>query len=86
MGKQDRAWFALLLLIAMSGLESCSSKDEETAIRELVKKGAMLGEEQDISGFLGLQGTALRWVYEGMRFSGDLDFVTVLKGIASLLS
>jgi hypothetical protein len=38
----------------MSGLESCSSKDEETAIRELVKKGATLGEEQDIKGLMNL--------------------------------
>jgi hypothetical protein len=38
----------------MSGLESCSSKDEETAIRELVKKGAKLGEEQDIKGLMNL--------------------------------
>jgi hypothetical protein len=38
----------------MSGFESCSSKDEETAIRELVKKGATLGEEQDIKGLMNL--------------------------------
>jgi hypothetical protein len=38
----------------MSVLESCSSKDEETAIRELVKKGATLGEEQDIKGLMNL--------------------------------
>jgi hypothetical protein len=38
----------------MSGLVSCSSKDEETLIRELVKKGATLGEEQDIKGLMNL--------------------------------
>ena len=33
-------------------------------------------------------GTALRWVYGGMRFSEDLDFVTDLnrKGIATVLA
>ena len=48
------AWFVVLLLLTLSGLESCSSKDEETAIRELVKKGATLGEEQDIKGLMNL--------------------------------
>ena len=48
MAKQVCAWFVVLLLIAMIGLASCSPKDEETAIRALVKKGATLGEEQDI--------------------------------------
>ena len=38
----------------MSGWVSCSSKDEETAIRELVKKGATLGEERDIRGLMNL--------------------------------
>jgi hypothetical protein len=47
-------WLVVLLLLFMSGLESCSSKDEETAIRELVKKGATLGEEQDIKGLMNL--------------------------------
>ncbi len=54
MAKQVCACFVVLLLIAVSGLESCSSKDEETAIRELVKKGAALGEEQDIRGLMNL--------------------------------
>lgn len=49
MAKQVCAWLVVLLLITMSGLESCSLKDEETAIRELVKKGATLGEEQDFN-------------------------------------
>jgi hypothetical protein len=35
-------------------LGSCSSKDEETAVRELVKKGATLAEEQDIKGLMNL--------------------------------
>ena len=54
MAKQICAWLVVLLLVFMSGLESCSSKDEETAIRELVKKGATLGEEQDIKGLMNL--------------------------------
>ena len=54
MAKQVCACFVVLLLITMSGWISCSSKDEETAIRELVKKGATLGEEQDIKGLMNL--------------------------------
>jgi len=54
LAKQACAWFVLLLLISVSALESCSSKDEETAIRELIKKGATLGEEQDIKGLMNL--------------------------------
>ena len=54
MAKQGRVWLLVLLLVAVSGVESCSSKDEETAIRELVKKGATLGEEQDIKGLINL--------------------------------
>jgi hypothetical protein len=54
LAKQGRVWFLVLLLIGVSGVESCSSKDEETAIRELVKKGATLGEEQDIKGLMNL--------------------------------
>jgi len=52
--KQDGAWFVFLFLITGSLLAACSSKDEETAIRELVKKGATLGEEQDIKGLINL--------------------------------
>jgi len=48
------AGLVVLLLIAVSLLESCSPKDEETAIRELVKKGATLAEEQDIRGLMNL--------------------------------
>ena len=54
MAKQAWAWLVLLLLIAVSVLEACSSKDEETAIRELVKKGVTLGEEQDTKGLMNL--------------------------------
>ncbi len=54
MPKQGCAWPVVLLLIFMSGLGSCSSEDEETVIRELVKKGATLGEEQDIRGLMNL--------------------------------
>ena len=54
MAKQVCVWLVVLLLLFMSGLESCSSKDEETAIRELVKKGSTLGEEQDIKGLMNL--------------------------------
>jgi len=54
LAKQVCVWLVVLLLLFMSGLESCSSKDEETAIRELVKKGATLGEEQDIKGLMNL--------------------------------
>jgi hypothetical protein len=52
--KQRWGWLFVLLLIVLGGLESCSSKDEETAIRELIKKGATLGEEQDIKGLMSL--------------------------------
>jgi hypothetical protein len=52
--KQRWGWLFVLLLIVVGGLESCSSKDEETAIRELIKKGATLGEEQDIKGLMSL--------------------------------
>ena len=54
MVKQVCARLVILLLLFMAGLPSCSSKDEETAIRELVKKGAALGEEQDIKGLMDL--------------------------------
>ncbi len=54
MAKQGWVWFFVVLLIAVSVLESCSSKDEETAIRGLVKKGATLAEEQDIKGLMNL--------------------------------
>jgi hypothetical protein len=54
LAKQFCTWSIVLLLTVMSGLESCSSKDEETAVRELVKKGATLGEEQDIKGLMNL--------------------------------
>jgi len=54
LAKQVCVWLVVLFLLFMSGLESCSSKDEETAIRELVKKGATLGEEQDIKGLMNL--------------------------------
>jgi hypothetical protein len=54
LAKQVCACFVVLLFITMSGWISCSSKDEETAIRELVKKGATLGEEQDIKGLMNL--------------------------------
>jgi hypothetical protein len=52
--KQGGAWFVFLFLVTGSLLSACSSKDEETAIRELVKKGATLGEEQDIKGLINL--------------------------------
>jgi hypothetical protein len=54
LAKHVCAGFVLLLLIVVSVLESCSPKDEETAIRELVKKGAALAEEQDIRGLMNL--------------------------------
>ena len=54
MDKQRWAWLLVLLLIVMSGLQSCSSKDEESAIRNLVQKGATLAEEQDIKGLMSL--------------------------------
>jgi hypothetical protein len=52
--KQRWGWLFVLLLIVVSGLQSCSSKDEESAIRELINKGATLGEEQDIKGLMSL--------------------------------
>jgi hypothetical protein len=54
LAKHVCAGFVLLILIAVSVFESCSPKDEETAIRELVKKGATLAEEQDIRGLMNL--------------------------------
>jgi len=54
LAKHVCAGFVVLILIAVSLLESCSPKDEETAIRELVKKGATLAEEQDIRGLMNL--------------------------------
>jgi hypothetical protein len=54
LAKHVCAGFVLLILIVGSVLESCSPKDEETAIRELVKKGAVLAEEQDIRGLMNL--------------------------------
>jgi hypothetical protein len=54
LAKHVCAGFVLLILIVVSVLESCSPKDEETAIRELVKKGATLAEEQDIRGLMNL--------------------------------
>ena len=54
MAKQVCAGLVVLLLIAVRVLESYSSRDEETAIRELVKKGATLGEGQDIKGLMNL--------------------------------
>lgn len=54
MTKQVCERFVILLLLLMAGLPSCSSRDEETAIRELVKKGATLGEKQDIKGLMDL--------------------------------
>jgi hypothetical protein len=54
LARQVCAWLVVLLLLFMGGLVSCSSKDEETVIRELVKKGATLGEEQDIKGLMNL--------------------------------
>ena len=54
MAKQGWVWFLVLLLISVNCLGSCSSKDEESAIRELIKKGATLAEEQDIKGLINL--------------------------------
>jgi len=52
--KQGCPRFVILLLLLMLGYASCSAKDEETAIRELIKKGATLGEKQDIKGLIDL--------------------------------
>jgi hypothetical protein len=54
LARQGGALVVLVLLIAMSVFVSCSSKDEESAIRELIKKGATLAEEQDIKGLMNL--------------------------------
>ena len=54
MDKQRWGWLFVLLLIVVGGLQSCSSKDEESAIRNLVQKGATLAEEQDIKGLMNL--------------------------------
>jgi hypothetical protein len=44
----------LFPLLILACLLSCSSGDETTAIRELIKQGAQLGEEHDISGLINL--------------------------------
>ena len=54
MVKSVRSWWVVLLLMALSGMGSCSSEDEETAVRELVKRGATLAEGQDIKGLMNL--------------------------------
>lgn len=54
MHKKRWRWILILLLIAMSVLEACSSKEGESAIRELIKKGATLAEEQNIKGLMNL--------------------------------
>ena len=54
MDKQRWVWLFVLLLIVVGGLQSCSSIDEESAIRNLVQKGATLAEEQDIKGMMNL--------------------------------
>jgi hypothetical protein len=54
LAKQVCARITVLLLVALSGLVSCSSKDEEAALRDLVQKGATLGEEQDLRGLMKL--------------------------------
>jgi hypothetical protein len=58
--KRGRARVVFLLLISGSLLAACSSKDEETAVRELVKKGAILAEEKDIRGLMDLATEDLR--------------------------
>jgi hypothetical protein len=52
--KQRWGRLFVLLLIVVGGLQSCSSKDEESAIRNLVQNGATLAEEQDIKGLMSL--------------------------------
>lgn len=54
MPRQDGPGFALLLLMAVSVLGSCSAKDEEAAIRELIKRGSTQAEKQDIKGLMNL--------------------------------
>jgi hypothetical protein len=54
MAKRVSAWIVVLLSVSLIGLDSCSSRDEETAVRELVKKGATLAEEQEIGGLMKL--------------------------------
>ena len=48
------AWIMSLLLVTGILLAGCSSKEEEEVIRDLVKKGATLAEEQDIKGLMNL--------------------------------
>ena len=44
----------LFPLLVLGCILSCSPGDETTAIRELIKQGAALGEEHDISGLINL--------------------------------
>jgi len=67
MARRGRAWVVYLLLITGSLFPACSSKDEEAVIRELVKKGAILGEEQDIKGLMNLTTEDFR------ALPGDLE-------------
>jgi hypothetical protein len=44
----------LFPLLVLGCILSCSPGDETTAIREVIKQGATLGEEHDISGLINL--------------------------------
>jgi hypothetical protein len=44
----------VLPLLMLACVLSCTSRDEVTAIRELIKQGAELGEKQDIGGLIDL--------------------------------
>ena len=44
----------LFPLLILGFMLSCTSGDETTAIRELIKQGATLGEKHDISGLINL--------------------------------
>jgi len=54
------AWIISLLWVTGILLAGCSSKEEEEVIRDLVKKGATLAEEQDIKGLMNLTTEDLR--------------------------
>jgi hypothetical protein len=60
----NRFLFPLLILGCVL---SCTSRDETTAIRELIKEGAKLGEEHDIGGLINLTSD------DFVALPGDLD-------------
>lgn len=62
-----RRWAILTAGILMLALSSCTPKDDERALRELVEKAALLGEKHDIGGIIDLTTEDFR------AMPGDMD-------------